>query len=85
MVMKYTLIKQAENYLSLEGSTTGSNLNYKLQKPNLGAQIRIAEAYGTEAGVGGSVEYYTGSIDLINQQVYDLNDFATSQSLTQEI
>lgn len=72
----------AQNYLSLEGSTTGSNLNYKLQKPNLGTQIRIGEAYGTEAGVGGSVEYYTGSIDLIrNQQVYDLNDFASSQSL----
>ena len=72
----------AQNYLSLEGSTTGSTLNYKLQKPNLGAQIRIAEAYGTEAGVGGSVEYHTGSIDLIkDQQVYDLNEFATSQSL----
>ena len=72
----------AQNYLSLEGSTTGSTLNYKLQKSNLGAEIRIAEAYGTEAGVGGSVEYYTGSIDLIkDQQVYDLNDFAASQSL----
>ena len=34
----------SENYLSLEGSQTGSNLNYKLQKPNLGAEIRIAEA-----------------------------------------
>lgn len=71
----------SENYLSLEGSQTGSNLNYKLQKPNLGAEIRIAEAYGSEAGVGGTVEYKTGSIQLnVNQQVYDLNDFAVSQS-----
>jgi hypothetical protein len=69
--------KASENYLSLEGSETGSNLNYKLQKPNLGTQIRIAEAYGSEAGVGGSVEYRTGSIQMVkNQQVYDLQDFA---------
>ena len=72
----------AQNYLSLEGSTTGSNLNYKLQKPNLGTQIRIAEAYGSEAGVGGSVEYRTGSINLTKGvQVYDLAEFATSQSV----
>ena len=73
----------SENYLSLEGSQTGSNLNYKLQKSNLGNEIRIAEGYGTEAGVGGSVEYYSGSINLITgQQTYDLNDFATSQSIS---
>ena len=69
--------KASENYLSLEGSPTGSDLNYVLQKPNLGAVIRIAESYGEEAGVGGTVEYRTGSIDLVkNQQVYDLQDFA---------
>ena len=67
----------SQNFLSLEGSTTGSNLNYKLQKPNLGTTIRIAEAYGSEAGVGGSVEYRTGSIQMKkDQQVYDLKDFA---------
>ncbi len=74
--------KASENYLSLEGSQTGSNLNYKLQKPNLGTQIRIAEAYGSEAGVGGSVEYRTGSIQMTkNKQVYDLEEFATSHSI----
>ncbi len=67
----------AQNYLSLEGSQTGSALNYKLQKPNLGSQIRIAEAYGSEAGVGGSVEYRTGSIQMTQgTQVYDLQEFA---------
>lgn len=71
----------AQNYLSLEGSTTGSVLNYKLQKPNLGTQIRIAEAYGSEAGVGGSVEYRTGSIQMVaSQQIYDLQGFANSIS-----
>tara|TARA_Y100000114_G_scaffold136537_1_gene138100 strand:- start:140 stop:1291 length:1152 start_codon:yes stop_codon:yes gene_type:complete len=72
----------AQNYLSLEGSSTGSSLNYKLQKPNLGTQVRIAEAYGSEAGVGGSIEYRTGSIQMTaGKQVYDLAEFASSQSI----
>ena len=72
----------AQNYLSLEGSSTGSSLNYKLQKPNLGTQVRIAEAYGSEAGVGGSIEYRTGSIQMTaGTQVYDLAEFASSQSI----
>ena len=29
----------SQNFLSLEGSSTGSNLNYKLQKPNLGKEL----------------------------------------------
>jgi len=71
----------SQNFLSLEGSPTGSNLNYKLQKPNLGTQIRIAEAYGSEAGVGGTVEYRTGSIQMTaGQQIYDLQNFANSIS-----
>ena len=74
--------KASENYLSLEGSQTSSNLNYKLQKQNLGTTITIAEQYGSEAGVGGTIEYRTGSIQMVkNQQVYDLKDFATSQSV----
>jgi len=73
--------KASENYLSLEGSTTGSNLNYKLTQPNLGAEIRIAESYGVEAGVGGNVEYRTGSIEMTKgTQVYDLQEFANSIS-----
>ena len=45
--------KASENYLSLEGSSTGSNLNYHLQKPNLATVVRLSEQYGEEAGVGG--------------------------------
>jgi len=71
----------SENYLDFEGSNTGSQANYKLQKPNLGAIIRLADEYGSEAGVGGTVEYRTGSIQMTaGQQVYDLNEFAVSQS-----
>lgn len=74
--------KASENYLSLEGSTTGSNLNYKLTQPNLSAEIRIAESYGVEAGVGGNVTWRTGSLTLTaNQQTYDLNSWASSSGI----
>jgi hypothetical protein len=74
--------KASENYLSLEGSTTGSNLNYKLTQPNLGAEIRIAESYGVEAGVGGNVDWKEGSINLTSSvQTYDLNAWASSSGI----
>jgi hypothetical protein len=72
----------SENYLDFEGSNTGSQANYRLQRPNLGTEIRLAESYGSEAGVGGTLEYKTGSIQMTaGQQVYDLEDFAASQSI----
>jgi hypothetical protein len=72
----------AQNYLSLEGASTGSSLNNILVKPNLGTVIRIADQYGVEAGTGGSVTWRTGSIDLKQGvQKYDLNEWATSQSI----
>ena len=70
--------KIRENYLNLEGAPTGSgNINTTLIQPNLGAIIRLAKDYGSEAGTGGNVTYYTGSIALtLNQQNYDLNKWA---------
>ena len=71
----------SENYLDFEGSSTGSQANYNLIRPNLGAIIRLAEEYGSEAGVGGTTEYRTGSIAMqAGKQVYDLGEFAASQS-----
>ena len=76
--------KIRDNYLSLEGNSTGSIAqNNTLSRPNLGNIIRIARQYGTEAGTGGYVDLYTGSITLNhNQQVYDLDEWAVSQSIT---
>jgi hypothetical protein len=76
--------KIRDNYLSLEGNSTGSIAqNNTLSRPNLGNIIRIARQYGAEAGTGGDVDWYTGSITLNhNQQVYDLDDWAVSQSIT---
>lgn len=72
----------AQNYLSLEGSPTGSNLNNTLTRPNLGTIIRISEQYGVEAGTGGTVTWRTGSIALQpGVQKYNLSTWAISQSI----
>ena len=65
-----------ENLLSLRGQATGSdnNVTHKRITPNLADAIRISEQYGSEAGVGGTIEHYSGSIDITSgSQVYDLN------------
>ncbi len=63
-----------ENLLSLRGQATGSNVTHKRITPNLADAIRISEQYGTEAGVGGTVDFKSGSISVNSgSQVYDLN------------
>lgn len=75
--------KIRENYLSLEGSTTGSNFNNQLISPTFNTVVRIADEYGLEAEVGGKVTLHSGSVTLIpGVQVYDLNAFAISQSIS---
>ena len=74
--------KVRENYLSMEGNSTGSSFNNQVITPNMGSMIRISEMYGTEAGSGGNTTYYTGSIALTSGvQDYDLNEWAVSQSI----
>jgi hypothetical protein len=68
-----------ENLLSLRGQATGSSnsVTHKRITPNLGDTIRISEQYGSEAGVGGKIEHYSGSISVVSgSQVYDLNKWA---------
>jgi hypothetical protein len=63
-----------ENLLSLRGQATGSNVTHKRVTPNFADAIRVSEQYGTEAGVGGTIEHYSGSIDIVSgSQVYNLN------------
>ena len=74
--------KVRENYLSLEGASTGSSLNNKLIEPTLNRVIQISKNYGTEAEVGGYVTKYTGSVDVaVNQQKYDLTQWAEDQGI----
>ena len=73
--------KIRENYLSFEGSSTGSILNNQVITPTLGSQIRIASTYGSEAGAGGNTKYYTGSISITaGTQNYDLNNWAAQSA-----
>ena len=77
-VYQYKII---ENIGTLEGSTTGSDLNNQYIQPNLGNKIAMAEQYGTEAGSGGSIVYKTGSININEgQQRYSLSDLYTNVS-----
>jgi len=72
-----------DNYLNLEGSLTSSNLNQAIITPSMANIIRISEQYGTEAGVGGNVNYYSGSIVLTgSQQDYDLDVWARDNGIS---
>lgn len=73
-----------ENLLNLEGLPINiPNLNNTLITPNLGNVIRISEQYGTEAGVGGDVNYYQGSVILTGSvQEYDLDQWAQDNGIS---
>ena len=74
------------NFLNLEAAKTGSELNNSVINPNMGSVIRIAENYGSEAGSGGTVTWYSGSIPLTSSvQEYDLNAWKDTQGITGSI
>lgn len=74
--------KIRENYLSLEGGSNSGNLGTTLVEPSLARVIAISQNYGTEAGVGGKVTKYSGSIDVnVDTQSYDLNQWAIDQGI----
>jgi hypothetical protein len=73
----------AENLLSFQGApTTISPGNNQLVQPNLSNVVLLSNQYGTEAGVGGTVSWHTGSISLIpGVQNYDMSTWAVSQGI----
>ena len=73
--------KVRQDYLDVEGASTGSNFNNTLIQPNMASIIRMSQQYGEEVGVGGNVEWYSGSITTVNgQQVYDLDAWAAASA-----
>ena len=71
--------KVRENYLSIEGSPTASNLNHELITPNFASVVRYSEQYGEEAGTGGNTTWYSGSIPVTaGQQDYNLKTWASA-------
>jgi hypothetical protein len=72
-----------DNMLTLEGASTTTPINNTIITPNLGYIIKLSQQYGEEAGVGGNVTWYSGSLTLIpGQQTYDMKDWAISQSIS---
>jgi hypothetical protein len=62
------------NLGALQGKNSGTNYTGKsVNGSELNNIIEIAQAYGTQAGVGGRTDFKSGSIDMITgQQDYDL-------------
>ena len=78
--------KIRDNQLTLEGLSTGSNLNHSITTPSFEPIVRLTEQYGVEAGTGGNVNYYSGSIPITaSHQDYDLGKWATDQGITGSI
>ena len=76
-----------ENVLDLTGLPYENiNLNDVIVTPNFETIIRLSEQYGEEAGVGGNVPWYKGSIPLSSSvQDYDLKVWAKDQGITGSI
>ena len=69
--------KIKDNYLGLEGAPTGSQLNNTVIVPSLNSIVTIADNYGAQIGIGGTIEYYSGSLALTASiQVYDMQKWA---------
>jgi hypothetical protein len=72
-------LKIKDNYLTLEGQPTASVLNNTVVSPNLTNLINISETYGQVAGVGGFVNWKSGSLTLsTGVQNYDMYDWAVN-------
>jgi len=72
-----------DNILTLEGTPTDVSINNAIITPSFANIVRLAQQYGEEAGVGGNVTWYSGSIALTpGQQTYDMKEWAISQSIS---
>lgn len=75
--------KVRDNLLNIEGLDTSVNLNDAIITPNFSSIVRLSQQYGEEAGVGGNVTWFSGSIPLIpGVQDYDMSMWASAQNIT---
>ena len=73
--------KVRQDYLSMEGASNSTNLNSVVIQPNFAGIVRLSRQYGEEAGVGGTLPYYTASFQTkANQQNYDMNAWAQASA-----
>ena len=65
------------NISKLQGAPTSSNYTHKLVES--AGRISISDKYGSEVGVGGSVDWQRASVEVSSsQQVYDLQELLTT-------
>ena len=73
--------KVRQDFLSMERASTGSSFNNSVIQPNFGSIVRMSHQYGEEAGVGGTVTWYTGSFfTTASVQDYDMTVWAASSA-----
>jgi hypothetical protein len=71
-----------DNQLDLMGISTGTSLNNSIITPSFQSIVRLSKQYGAEAGSGGNITYYKGSIPLsASVQDYDLKQWAAEQGI----
>ena len=72
-----------DNLLNVIGAPTASNMNHAIVTPSMAGVIRLSQQYASEAGAGGNVNWYSGSIDMtIHRQDYDLGAWAIENNIT---
>ena len=72
-----------DNQLDLIGISTSTPLNNSIVTPNFSSIVRLSQQYGSEAGSGGNITYYTGSVHLTaSVQDYDLKQWALDEGIT---
>jgi len=72
-----------DNLLNVIGASTSSNMNHAIITPSMAGVIRLSQQYAEEAGVGGNINWYSGSIaTTASIQDYDLSKWALDNNIT---
>ena len=71
-----------DNFLDLEGISIFEELNETIITPSFKPIIKLTQQYADEAGVGGTIPWYSGSFDLTKgQQNYSFETFMSASGL----
>jgi hypothetical protein len=72
-----------DNMLNVLGAPTASNMNHAIVTPTMAGVVRISQQYAEEAGVGGNLNWYSGSFTTKAYiQDYDFNQWAIENNIT---
>jgi len=72
-----------DNLLNVIGSPTASNMNHAIVTPSMAGVIRLTQQYAEEAGAGGNINWYSGSVTTTaGIQDYNLDQWALDNNVT---